>query len=76
MEGRVRLIPTDRWRRGNLLSRESVRRRPECRSGRRRFESVESAKAFLDNPELKTKMGKAGVIGALRIEFYEEVDVR
>ncbi|MFQ5555058.1 MAG: cyclase [Acidimicrobiia bacterium] len=39
------------------------------------FASLDAAKAFLDNPDLKTKMGEAGVIGAPRIELYEEVDV-
>ena len=37
------------------------------------FPTVEAALAFLDNPELKEKMGEAGVAGEPRIEIYEEV---
>jgi quinol monooxygenase YgiN len=37
------------------------------------FETVDAAKAFLDNPELKGKMMEAGVAGEPRIEIYEEV---
>jgi len=37
------------------------------------FESLEKAQAFLGNPELKEKMGEAGVAGEPRIEIYEEV---
>jgi len=40
------------------------------------FESVEAARAFLDNPDLKSKMAEAGVAGEPRIEIYEEVEVR
>ena len=39
------------------------------------FTSLETLKAFIDDPELKSKMMDAGVIGAPRIEIYEEVDV-
>jgi len=38
------------------------------------WKSVEAAKAFSGNPDLATKMGEAGVIGAPRIEIYEEVE--
>lgn len=38
------------------------------------FDSVESAQAFLDNPELAEKMEEAGVTGPPRIELYEEVE--
>ncbi len=38
------------------------------------FESVEAARAFLDNPDLKAKMVEAGVVGEPRIEIYEEVE--
>ena len=37
------------------------------------FETLEVAKAFMDNPELKEKMQEAGVAGEPRVEFYEEV---
>lgn len=33
------------------------------------------AKAFLDDPSLKEAMGRAGVVGAPRIEVYEEAGV-
>ena len=39
------------------------------------FTSMETLKAFIDDPELKTKMMDAGVTGEPRIEIYEEVDV-
>ncbi len=39
------------------------------------FDTVESAKAFLDDPELKEKMQEAGVASEPRIEIYEEVFV-
>jgi heme-degrading monooxygenase HmoA len=39
------------------------------------WKSVEDAKAFGANPDLASKMGEAGVIGAPRIEIYEEVEV-
>ena len=39
------------------------------------FDSIETAEGFLNNPELKTKMIEAGVIGEPRIEMYREVAV-
>jgi len=39
------------------------------------FPTLESAKAFLDDPELKGKMEEAGVASEPRIEIYEEVFV-
>ena len=38
------------------------------------FESLEKARGFLDNPELKEAMERAGVSGEPRIELYEEVE--
>lgn len=38
------------------------------------FERLDDALAFRDAPELKEKMGDAGVIGAPRFELYEEVE--
>jgi len=38
------------------------------------FESIEAAQAFLNNPDLKSKMHEAGVIGEPRIELYEETE--
>ena len=38
------------------------------------FDSLELAKSFLDNPDLKAKMTEAGVVGSPRIEIYEEVE--
>jgi hypothetical protein len=38
------------------------------------WKSVEDAQSFSANPELAAKMGEAGVIGAPRIEIYEEVE--
>jgi hypothetical protein len=38
------------------------------------FETLEGAKAFINDPTLKAKMGEAGVVGAPRIEIYEEVE--
>jgi len=38
------------------------------------FSSVETAKAFTMNPDLKEAMGRAGVTGAPRIEIFEEVE--
>jgi hypothetical protein len=35
------------------------------------FDSVEAAKAFFANPELRVAMRKGGVKGEPRIEFYE-----
>ena len=39
------------------------------------FTSMETLKAFIDDPELKARMMEAGVAGAPRIEIFEEVDV-
>lgn len=39
------------------------------------FESVEDARAFQNDPELKTKMEEAGVLEAPRFEVYDEVEV-
>lgn len=36
--------------------------------------SYEAAEAFTQNPELKAKMGDAGVVGVPRFELYEEVE--
>ena len=38
------------------------------------FESLDSAHSFLGSPELKEKMGEAGVTAEPRIEIYEEVE--
>jgi heme-degrading monooxygenase HmoA len=38
------------------------------------WNSVEDAIAFRDNPELKAKMGDAGVAGPPRFEIFEEVE--
>lgn len=38
------------------------------------FESAEDARAFQNNPELKSKMEAAGVLEAPRFELYEEVE--
>ncbi len=38
------------------------------------FDTLELAKTFLDNPNLKVKMTEAGVVGAPRIEINEEVE--
>ncbi|MFQ5523082.1 MAG: cyclase [Acidimicrobiia bacterium] len=37
------------------------------------FENEETARAFVDNPELAAAMGRAGVTSAPRIELFEEV---
>ncbi len=39
------------------------------------FASLETLRAFIDDPELKVKMQEAGVAGEPRIEIYEEVEV-
>jgi heme-degrading monooxygenase HmoA len=36
--------------------------------------SLENARAFANDPSLREAMEKSGVIGAPRIEFYEEAD--
>ena len=38
------------------------------------FDSVDAARAFVQNTELKDAMAKAGVSGAPRIELFEEVE--
>jgi len=38
------------------------------------FDTIELAKAFINNPDLKTKMTEAGVVGSPRIEINEEVE--
>lgn len=38
------------------------------------FESVEKAEAFVNDPELKEAMDRAGVSAPPRIEMYEEVE--
>ncbi len=38
------------------------------------FESLDKAQGFLNNPELKEAMQRAGVEGEPRIEIYEEVE--
>ena len=38
------------------------------------FDSLELAKSFLNNPNLKATMTEAGVVGSPRIEIYEEVE--
>jgi hypothetical protein len=37
-----------------------------------RFESMERAKAFFDNPDLRAAMERAGVEGQPRIELFED----
>ncbi|MDH3190422.1 MAG: hypothetical protein OEM39_07275 [Acidimicrobiia bacterium] len=39
------------------------------------FDSVDAAKTFLENPDLKAKMREAGIVDPPRIEIYEEVEV-
>ena len=39
------------------------------------FDSLDAAHSFLGDPELKERMGEAGVTGEPRIEVYEEVFV-
>ncbi|MEX0863910.1 MAG: cyclase [Acidimicrobiia bacterium] len=38
------------------------------------FETLELAKAFVNNPNLKAKMTEAGVLGSPRIEINEEIE--
>jgi hypothetical protein len=38
------------------------------------FDTLELAKTFLNNPDLKVKMTEAGVVGSPRIEINEEVE--
>ena len=38
------------------------------------FESVEAARAYVDNPDLKAAMGRAGATSAPRIEIFDEVE--
>jgi hypothetical protein len=37
-------------------------------------DNLELAKAFINNPTLKTKMTEAGIVGSPRIELNEEVE--
>ena len=39
------------------------------------FDTLELAKAFINNPTLKNKMTEAGIVGSPRIEFNEEVEL-
>jgi hypothetical protein len=39
------------------------------------FDSLDTLKAFVADPQLKAAMHEAGVIGQPRIEMYEEVEV-
>lgn len=39
------------------------------------FESLDTLRGFVSDPELKAKMQEAGVAGEPRIEIYEEVEV-
>ncbi|MFZ0013390.1 MAG: hypothetical protein WAL25_04670 [Acidimicrobiia bacterium] len=38
------------------------------------FDTLDLAKAFINNPTLKTKMTEAGIVGSPRIELNEEVE--
>ena len=38
------------------------------------FDSLDALNSFIADPELKTAMERAGVIGAPRFETYEEVE--
>ena len=38
------------------------------------FQSPDAARAFVENPDLKKAMGRAGVTSAPRVELYEEVE--
>ena len=38
------------------------------------FDTLELAKTFLNNPNLKAKMTEAGIVGSPRIEINEEVE--
>jgi hypothetical protein len=38
------------------------------------FDTLELAKAFVNNPSLKAKMTEAGVVGSPRVEINEEVE--
>jgi hypothetical protein len=39
------------------------------------FASLDTLRAFIDDPELKAKMQEAGVVGQPRVEIYEEIEV-
>jgi hypothetical protein len=39
------------------------------------FASLDTLRAFIDDPELKDKMQEAGVVGKPRVEIYEEIEV-
>jgi len=38
------------------------------------FQSVDAAKSFVENPDLRDAMDRAGVTSPPRIEMYEEVE--
>ena len=38
------------------------------------FETAEAAQQFRDSPQLREAMGEAGVVGAPRVEIFEEVE--
>ncbi len=38
------------------------------------FDTAEAAQQFRDSPELRQAMGEAGVVGAPRVEIFEEVE--
>ena len=38
------------------------------------FESLDTLNAFVGDPRLKEAMERAGVVGELRVEIYEEVE--
>ena len=38
------------------------------------FESLDTLNAFVADPRLKDAMERAGVVGELRVEIYEEVE--
>lgn len=38
------------------------------------FETADAARAFVNNPDVKEAMGRAGVLGAPRVEIFEEVE--
>ena len=38
------------------------------------FDTLELAKAFVNNPNLKAKMTEAGIVGSPRVEINEEVE--
>lgn len=40
------------------------------------FPTTDAARAFVESPELKAAMGRAGVTSAPRIEIFDEVEVK